>query len=246
MTQPDLPDWISTVTTAESPNLLASTTSTAAPYTSGTLDVSPFSSVNLALISVSPNINKFHDIALTWQDNGVTIEVDHYTVWGSQSANVATPPLTIVVPCKGNQLLVNIVSSDGVNATLTLSIFGSRRLVPRPIVQSDPLGNSPVLSSSLSHSLANGATEDFRVGPTQNAYQLTLSFNNAGPLVVTITACAVASGVFRETLLDAFNVATATVTRPVIYAPGEALHFSWINNGAAASNIQHTINPVLL
>jgi hypothetical protein len=245
VTQPDLPDWVSTISTADAPFLLQTWTAVGVPSIQAAVDISAFSSLNIVYQSASNTIDKITDIQINWFDKGNLIQTDHITAWGSHVANNITNPLTIDAPCRGDTVQI-LFSSEDAGVSISGFMFGSRRLIPKIVAQCDTQSCAPALLSIAPHALNPTVNETFFLGPTYTGWQLTVTSTAAGPLNVTYFAHVNAAGTFQGTIINGFNQAAGTVILAPVYMALTAWRIVFLNNGGAATNYGATILPLTL
>lgn len=245
MTQPDLPDWVNTISTADAPFQVASWSNLTPPQILGSFDISAFSSLNMVLQSSSPTINKVIDIQFNWFDKGQLIQTDHITTWGSLVANNLTNPTTISLPCRGDSVGL-VLTSEDLGCSISGFMFGSRRLIPRVISACDTQNCSPAILSVATHSLAAGVTEAYYLGPLSTGFQWTASSSAAGPLNILQFIHPNVGGTFADSIVFGVNQAAATTLYAAQYLANTAFRITFGNNGAAATNFGATIMPIVL
>lgn len=240
MTQPDLPDWISTIAVADSPQLLLTESGFHPSHGTSTIDVSPWSSVSFIFQSQCPNVNTLSDVQFNWFDNGVLIDTEHYTFWSSQVANTLTPLATLNVPCLGNQLSLTFTGSDATQ-TMQYSVYGSRRIVPKPLIHCDWLSCSPALIAYPSTVLNVSATQTFRFGPTHGPIYFQTVI--AGSHFSILSSEVLSGGTFTEDRVVSIS-ATNSSNGTDIYVPGCALKMDVTNNSTTNNPLTVACFPI--
>lgn len=242
MTQPDLPDWHRTISFADAPfTLIPQTSFLPLPITSSIFDATSFNSLIVNITVNSPNINNVSKLQVNWFDNGSVVDFDNITFWGSSVANANTPILRIILPCKGAQFIMSIVST-GVLETYQFSVVGSRRVVPTALMKCDVLAVNPAVLALNADPIGIGATNTYRVGPSHGP--LDWGFTQAGAFTLIAFAQIISAGTLVEPRLISVTGASNIFAANPVFAPGLALRVTVQNTSGAAATINGHIIPL--